>query len=204
MKLIDHIGIFENLVPKEVCDDYIQWFEYTINDEKMNFGNPEINPDTIISAGDKQFNLGKTGRNDYALYVNILDSVLSEVCYEYLQKAYSIYAKEYPDLNTIKLISTEIKMQKTPPGGGYHVWHTERMDGSQVFNSRHVVWMIYLNDMPDGEAETEFFHQKLRVKPSAGTVLLWPAAYTHLHRGNTVYTENKYILTGWFRSVYEG
>lgn len=205
MKIIDHIGIFENLIPKEVCDEYIEWFNYVINDKKTNFGtssNVEILPDSIISAGDKQFNIGKTGRNDIAVFVNILDLELSNVCYDYLQEAYNLYSKEYPDLNTSKLTSTEIKMQKTPPGGGYHVWHTERMDGSQIFNSRHVTWMIYLNDMPEGEAETEFFHQKLRIRPTVGTIIFWPAAYTHLHRGNTVFTQDKYILTGWFRSVY--
>jgi len=205
MKVIDHIAIFENLLPKEVCDEYIRWFEYTTNSENINFGTDsgiQIENDNVISAGDKQFNIGKTGRNDISLFLNILDTELSNVCYEYLQEAYNLYSKEYPDLNTTRLVATEIKMQKTPPGGGYHVWHTERMDGSQFFNSRHVTWMIYLNDMPDGEAETEFFHQKLRVNPTVGTAVLWPAAYTHLHRGNTVFTQNKYVLTGWFRSVY--
>jgi hypothetical protein len=204
MKIIDHIAIFENLIPKEICDDYITWFEYTLNKKSANFNSqdPIVGNDNVISSGDKQFKLGVTGRNDISLFLNILDNTLSDICYEYLQIAYNEYSKEYPDLNTTSLLCTEIKMQRTPPGGGYHVWHTERMDGSQMFNSRHVAWMIYLNDMPDGEAETEFFHQKLRVNPTVGTVLFWPAAYTHLHRGNTVFTENKYILTGWFRSIY--
>jgi hypothetical protein len=58
--------------------------------------------------------------------------------------------------------------------------------------------MIYLNDMPDGEAETEFFHQRRRIKPTAGTVVIWPAGFTHTHKGNTVLTQDKYILTGWY------
>lgn len=207
MKIIDHIAIFENLVPEEICNDYIKWFEFTLNKKSINFDSSDQNTksledDTILSSGDKQFKLGITGRNDVSVFLNILDNGLADICYEYLQTAYNKYSKEYPDLNTTSLLCTEVKMQRTPPGGGYHVWHSERMDGSQMFNSRHVAWMIYLNDMPEGEAETEFFHQKLRVRPTVGTVLLWPAAYTHLHRGNTVYTKNKYILTGWFRSVY--
>lgn len=204
MKIIDHVGIFENLLPKELCEEYIQWFEYTTNKKLMNFGDVKYTTeeDNIISSGDKQFKLGITGRNDISIFLNILDNGLSDTCYEHLQIAYNKYSTEYPDLNTTSLACTEIKMQRTPPGGGYHVWHTERVGSSQFFNSRHVAWMIYLNDMPDGEAETEFFHQKLRVKPTAGTTLIWPAAYTHLHRGNTVFTKNKYILTGWFRSIY--
>jgi hypothetical protein len=206
MKIIDHIAILENLMPSDICKEFIDCFESTISSEKFNFGefkNIEIEPDSIASSGDMQFNLGITGRNDLSLFLNLLETNLVNVCYDHLQVAYENYSKLYPDLNTCKLISSEIKMQKTPPGGGYHVWHSERMHGSQQFNSRHVAWMIYLNDMPEGEAETEFFHQKLRIQPTAGTVVLWPAAYTHLHRGNTVYTQDKYILTGWFRSVYE-
>jgi len=29
--------------------------------------------------------------------------------------------------------------------------------------------------------------------------LLWPASYTHAHRGNPVFGEqSKYVVTGWF------
>ena len=52
--------------------------------------------------------------------------------------------------------------------------------------------------MPDGEAETEFLYQKRRIKPETGTLLIWPAGMTHVHRGNTVFTKDKYILTGWY------
>ena len=61
--------------------------------------------------------------------------------------------------------------------------------------------MIYLNDMPEGEAETEFLYQKKRVGPTRGTVVIWPAGMTHVHRGNPVYTQDKYILTGWYYKV---
>ena len=57
--------------------------------------------------------------------------------------------------------------------------------------------MTYLNDVSDG-GETEFFHQKLKVKPVKGKTVLWPTDFTHLHRGITSPTEDKYIATGWF------
>ena len=58
--------------------------------------------------------------------------------------------------------------------------------------------MTYLNDVSDG-GETEFFHQKLKVKPVKGKTVLWPTDFTHLHRGNPPY-EAKYIATGWLAS----
>ena len=58
--------------------------------------------------------------------------------------------------------------------------------------------MIYLNDVPDGEGETEFLYQRRRIKPTKGTVVIFPAGYTHVHKGNTMFTTDKYILTGWY------
>ena len=57
--------------------------------------------------------------------------------------------------------------------------------------------MIYLNDVEEG-GETEFLYQKRKFKPEKGTVMVWPGAYTHLHRGNPPMSD-KYIATGWYQ-----
>ena len=62
--------------------------------------------------------------------------------------------------------------------------------------------MIFPKDIQDGEGETEFLWQGLRVKPKAGTVCIFPASFTHTHRGNPVYSCDKYIATGWY-TLYE-
>ena len=49
-----------------------------------------------------------------------------------------------------------------------------------------------------GEGETEFLYQRKRFQPKKGTVVIWPAGMTHVHKGNTVLTTDKYILTGWY------
>jgi hypothetical protein len=56
-----------------------------------------------------------------------------------------------------------IKIQKTLPTQGYHVWHLEHnpdQDGAK----RALVFTIYLNDVEEG-GETEFLHQSIRAKP---------------------------------------
>ena len=60
--------------------------------------------------------------------------------------------------------------------------------------------MIYLNDIPYGNGgATDFFHQEISFQPKKGTVVLWPAAYTHVHRGSFLTGDvSKYIATGWF------
>lgn len=87
------------------------------------------------------------------------------------------------------------KIQKTKPGGGYHIWHVEK--GSDYSSaSRVLVFTIYLNDIEDG-GETEFLYQHVRAKPVKGRVVIWPANFPYLHRGNPPLKEDKYIITGW-------
>lgn len=92
-------------------------------------------------------------------------------------------------------------IQKYGPGGGFHSWHMENSGPSPVVN-RHLVWMLYLNDVTD-RGQTEFFYQKLKVKPEKGLMLFWPAPWTHTHRGISSPTQEKYIATGWYSFVEE-
>ena len=70
--------------------------------------------------------------------------------------------------------------------------------GDHASAKRFLAFLVYLNDVEEG-GETEFRFQKRRIKPTAGTVVLFPAAMTHVHKGNMVMGEdNKYIVTGWY------
>ena len=57
----------------------------------------------------------------------------------------------------------------------------------------------YLNDDYKG-GETEFLYYKKRVEPEQGKLIIWPAGYTHAHRGGLVLEGNKYVITGWFNN----
>ena len=77
---------------------------------------------------------------------------------------------------------------------------TYRYENSAASHAaRELTWMIYLNDVPpEAGGETEFMYQHKRFNPTAGTVMIFPAGMTHVHRGNTVLDGDKYILTGWY------
>ena len=87
-----------------------------------------------------------------------------------------------------------LKIQKTIPGEGYHTWHYE--DAIQKTRDRIATFILYLNDVEDG-GETEFLYYPKRIKPEQGKLILWPAGYTHTHRGNQPLSGEKYILTSW-------
>jgi hypothetical protein len=56
--------------------------------------------------------------------------------------------------------------------------------------------MTYLNDVNDGG--TEFLYQKITSPAKKGLTLIWPADWTHTHRGQISKTKEKSIITGWF------
>ena len=126
----------------------------------------------------------------------------SDIRNEYIQELTSVakeYMKVYPyvDYYSEWGISERINIQKYEPHQGFFEYHTERGRAISPESTRHMVFMTYLNDVSDG-GETEFYHQKIKVKAEKGLTLIWPAYWTHTHRGITSSTQQKYIITGWF------
>jgi prolyl 4-hydroxylase len=94
-------------------------------------------------------------------------------------------------------VNSDVKIQMYPPGGGYFIWHAERCNALGNIGRRFLVFMTYLNDVDDG-GETEFYYQKVKFKPKKGLTLIWPADWTHTHRGIVSNSKTKFIVTGWF------
>ena len=182
----DFIGIYEDVLSKERCQEIINKME----------SHMDSNP-AEISKGISQFSNEDNGRKDYQIFANKVFSGVSKEINGVLDVCVKAYSDEFFVLKNLSEIrSDEIKLQMTPPRGGYHVWHCEQ--GNLIYSDRVLAWTLYLNDIPDGEGETEFLWQGVRVKPKTGTLSIFPAAFTHTHRGNPVYSCNKYIATGWF------
>ena len=117
-------------------------------------------------------------------------TALQEVLEKYLDKF--PWAGAYEGFK----IKKEINYQWYAPGGGFKVWHTERSGSSSEDQNRHLVYMTYLNDVPDGG--TDWFHQSLYVPAQKGYTVIWPADWTHTHRGHVSETSEKAIVTGWY------
>ena len=194
----DFIGVWPNFMPKSRCDAIIEYYDKVRENSSLIGYGADPESDDILD-GTAQFSQGSLGRKDESLLLNYSNATLNYEVNQYLTACVQHYVKKYDQLRSNKFISEDTKMQKTPPGGGYHVWHYENAGFGH--HARELVWIIYRNDMPGGEAETEFLYQRRRIRPTVGTVVVWPAAYTHVHKGNTVFTQDKYILTGWYIKV---
>lgn len=189
----DFIGIYQDVYPEGYCEHLISEFERLSAD----------------GAGENRRTSDNTTRHrkdDWQISLNLGVHTVAPfeghaatgMFFEGLQGCYEEYLEKFSVLNDGEVRATHVKMQRTDPGGGYHIWHGEQAGG--VNSARVLVYMLYLNSLGEGEGgETEFLYQRKRLVPKANTMLIWPAAFTHAHRGNTVLGNNsKYIVTGWF------
>ena len=92
-------------------------------------------------------------------------------------------------------INERYNVQHYEKGEGFFPFHCERAHNTPPQCLRSLVFMTYLNDVDDGG--TEFLHQNCEVKARKGLTLIWPADWTHTHRGIISKTKEKTIITGW-------
>jgi hypothetical protein len=177
-----HVGIFKNAVPKEWCEGLIDLFN----------SNPKYHIDRYT-----QENIPSNIKADNHLALDVdITPFFKPFAQHFWDSIYPKYQSKYtPDTELIPypLHISGFKIQKTLPTEGYHVWHCEY---NFMYTNRVMAYAVYLNDVEEG-GETEFLHQSLRLKSTQGTLVLWPAGYTHIHRGNPPLSGEKYIVTGW-------
>jgi len=160
---------------KKYCNELINYFEDNITKAtKGNAGNNEIN-NLEISIDINNFNLGA------ALNFGIQN----------FKNKYPLINTHIKPWHTLKIA----KLCRYEPNQYYSQIHCEN-DGSKECIKRLFGWMFFLNTIKKG-GETEFLLQKYIAKPKEGDFYIWPAYWTHFHRGVNAPNERKYILTGW-------
>lgn len=204
------IEIYEKSLPDEICDLIISYF--TTHKEFAQ-------PGATLSAG-ISVDPGKKDSTDMNL-LSFKDDISPEIwraLAECIREGMANYVLKYPILGGTKAMKiyrdqdkekarTELwngfsvypftalakKYEKCKQG--YHMMHCD-----QGHNFPHIyrqsVCMFYLNDVHEG-GETEFMHQKLKVKPQKGSLVIFPAFYTHIHKGCIPRSNDKYILNFW-------
>jgi len=177
-----HIGICDNFILKQECDKAIEYFK-----EKAAFGEAyqrfQSEKASLTQKNDTSVNLNTWVDDFKILFIN-----------------FDLALQRYIDNTGLKDYYSEfkfvpMKIQQTLPTQGYHVWHIEHGKGFHN-EPRAFAYTIYLNDVKNG-GETEFLHFSKRVQPKTGRLVIWPAGFPYLHRGNPPLSGEKYILTSW-------
>ena len=121
--------------------------------------------------------------------------------YKELNKVLENYKKKYKysDQNQQPWGMTgSWNIQRYNPGEGFFALHCEKSGLNTTL--RHLVFMTYLNDVTD-KGQTEWYYQKMKVKPKKGLTVIWGTDWTFMHKGIVSPTQTKYIATGWYNYI---
>ena len=172
-------------IDPQTCDDLISFFENNqhLHQVGKTRGPKQGKVSTDISFTPKSFN---NFPDCIQKYFSELDLVLTEYKNLYPILDYGIYPWG---------IFEGFNIQKYKPSEGFLKIHCEN---SNIETSHRIlVFQTYLNTVTDG-GETEFPEEGLKIKAEKGLTVLFPAGWTHPHKGCVSSTETKYIITGWF------
>lgn len=194
MKGDNFIYVADNVITSEACQKIIDTFEYLhagnltySRQDPENYQDPITKKDTSTNLA--EMTLEGMGKGIYDTTINaIRSSILS-----YVEK-YEVGMTQRNENGDYSLIDLNFKVQRTKPSEGYHVWHCE--NSSTENYGRVLTWILYLNDVKEG-GETELLHLSERITPKEGRLAVFPAGWTHTHRGNPPLSNTKYVVTGW-------
>lgn len=181
-ELSDHIYVRDSALQSELCTNVIERFESATDEQYPGrIGQTEVenlevkrSTDLVISGKPHWKDI------DQALFRSLAEGIT------FMRQLHPFFQGRFKDYG--------YAIQRTEPGEFFH-WHVD--GGSHSFSDRQLVAIWYLNDVPGPGGETEFRHQKIKVTPEAGKLLLFPPFWTHEHRGVTLQRGVKYIATTW-------
>ena len=174
------------LEPLDVCYEIISYFELNVDKQirgRTDGGlNHLIKKSVDITILPNEIKLPENG--------------IFEIYFQALFDCYKDYLLQWPHLTSFanKVEIGSFNIQRYQAGEHFQQIHSER--SSLATLHRIFAWMTYLNDVNDG-GTTSFSHYDLEIQPRKGLTLIWPAEWTHAHKGNILHSGSKYIITGW-------
>lgn len=172
---------------KKKCNNLINFFKKNKN---LHLDGPIGFMDQVDYTRKKCTELHIYNKNlnkDLIHYVDFLSDCLKKYLNTYK------YANETQSFSITEII----KIQYYKKNEGFFKYHFE--NGWQNSINRHLVFMTFLNDIDlKNGGGTEFMYQNMKFPCSKGLTLIWPAGWTHTHRGIVSSTKEKYIITGWY------
>jgi hypothetical protein len=130
---------------------------------------------------------------------------LAEVILRGVQAGLERYLQERPLLRACcpeqsLFVLPIFNLQRYAPGEGFYDWHADWTTSDEATEPirRVLAWILYCNDVPDGG--TEFHWQNHHLEAERGTLALFPAGLSHIHRGRISEQHSKTIATGWINA----
>ena len=193
----DFIEVYENTLSEEVCDKTIKYIDLVL----------ELLPEdrkrgTIGYLGGNIFE--PESKDSYDINMKLDDdNEISTLIRNALLPRIDKYIESNPQLKILPHWKywNAFNLQKYEPGMGFHLLHCENAGHLHQLSADRVgAWMIYLNTVTDGGG-TYFDNYDRTMDAVQGRCVIWPAYWTHMHKGIVSKTETKYIATGWMSFI---
>jgi len=194
MNLSEFIYIKENAFDYNFCNELINI--HTDNESNVSAGQVGKNVVNYNLKNTLDYNLA-TSMKHYNQYGSTIVDAIGNVFQEYSDSLphQSKFKTKIEFFAKNKQQCPIFQIQKYNKGEGhYNSWHYE--NANIQTSLRTFVFIIYLNDVHEG-GETEILFSNQKIKPKQGTMIIHPAFYPFVHKGNIPISNDKYILTGW-------
>ena len=186
--------------------NFIEVFDNALSSEDCKYIIDYMNTSDLMEAGTVSTPEGGGVVKNYKISTemgieiqekNPINDILSSSLLFHINK----YKELHPQLERLARwgVQEKYNLQKYEPNQAYFELHCENaglVDGMK----RVLAWMFYLNTVTD-DGGTYFDNYDLTLNAVEGRCVIWPAYWTHMHRGIVSKTESKYIVTGWFSFI---
>ena len=191
--LAGSIAIYENVWP-----DWEETIERIEEVTSIPTSNVLFKPATLNMAGLNNIEEGsyknlRTNSHLSLSHMATIDNTMREVHDKFFNiciSTVSDYAERFGILEPITFVE-EFNLLKYQTGEEYKAHY----DGGTATH-RSISPILYLNDSYTG-GEIEFVNFDLKIKPKAGTMIVFPANYPYRHIAHPVKTGIKYAIVTW-------
>ena len=184
--MVDFIGVYDKVTSPKMCKKIINFFEDNKNLHIR--GRYSLNGQIVRDPSVK---------DSMDLYMEFnVDAIPNIIIAKVLNAYTSLYIDTFTSTEIVDEFSVDMgyNLQRYNPGQGYHLLHCEN---SSRGVDRVLAWTLYLNTVTEGGG-TYYPEYDKTIDAVEGRLCIFPAFWTHAHKGIVSNTETKYIATGWY------
>ena len=179
----DFFEIQDNLLTKKECIDTIEWAH-----SSKSFV-PDVNKN---NSGYDYCHLMNRGEDA----VKCFSPKPLRPLYRAIKNLTDSYVKKFPEVNNLDKWQIQyVRFKWWKPGYSFSTWHSEHNITAPL---RVLAFMVYLSD---NDCCTEFRRYR-NVKTRAGRGIMFPAYFTHEHKGNVCKKGiDRYVVSGYYAFI---
>ncbi len=184
---MNFIEVQDNLLSKRECTDLIEW----------------VGKNKKMIPHENKHNWSGYDYHDFMRIGEDHTQCFSEVplrpAYRAINDLKNSYVKSFPEVNHLSYWGLQyVRLKRWSPNYFYSQWHSEHSSDDSMQLKRIMQFLIYLTD---NDSHTEFRRYR-NVRTKAGRGIMFPAYFTHEHRGSICKKGlDRYILSGYLAFV---